>query len=407
MMPTTRNRTIAFTVAAMLLPLGVLLLLEAGFRLLTPFPAGTMGTYEVNDDFLYFHKPGSKGHEVNARGEFAPVKLRYNALGFRGDDIPSGRTPGVLRIVVLGDSFVEARQVREEATAAALLASLLPPGLKPANAKDANAKAAKTEDVNTKAAKAEVVNAGCSAYTTTTAYLLLKHRILPLRPDVVFYLFAYNDYYDNFVYGNYSAYPAIFDERPDPKLRPTAYMSAPDKPLTTRIVEHSALLSYFAALFGPRPDLTVRPYPMMDETAFHKNWALINKPDLDADERHVLDFTHEGLRRMDEACRRAGTTFVVLVLPLPMQVAPHEWAGGKAGLGYLPHQTMDATTYQERIVRFCNDKGIQVVDLLPAFRRVSTAASPLFYEYEGHMTEAGQAAFARVMAEYITATAGR
>lgn len=384
-MPTTRNRTIAFTVAAMLLPLGFLLLLEAGFRLLTPFPAGTTGTYEVNDDFLYFHKPGSKGHEVNARGEFAPVKLRYNALGFRGDDIPSGRTPRVSRLVLLGDSFVEARQVREEATAAALLPSLLPPWMKPA----------------------EVVNAGCSAYTTTTAYLLLKHRVLPLQPDVIFYLFAYNDYYDNFVYGNYSAYPAIFDERPDPKLRPTAYMSAPDKPLTTRMVEHSALLSYFAALFGPRPDLTVRPYPMMDETAFHKNWARINKPDLDADERHILDFTHEGLRRMDEACRRTGATFVVLVLPLPMQVAPHEWAGGKAGLGYLPHQTMDATTYQERIVRFCNDKGIRVVDLLPAFRRVSTAAAPLFYEYEGHMTEAGQAAFARVMAEYITATAGR
>lgn len=389
-MPTTRNRTVAFTVVAMLLPLGLLLLLEAGFRLFTAFPAGTTGTYEVSDDFLYFHRPGSTGHEMNARGEFAPVKLRYDALGFRGPGIASGRTPGVARIVVLGDSFVEARQVREEATATALLPSLLSQGM-----------------TSAPVAKAEVVNAGCSAYTTTTAYLLLKHRVLPLRPDVVFYLFSYNDYYDNFVYGNYSAYPAIFDERPDPKLRPTAYMSAPGKPLSTRIVEHSALLSYFAARFGPRPDLTVRPYPMIAETAFHKNWALINKPDLDADERHVLDFTHEGLRRMDEACRRIGATFVVLVLPLPMQVAPHEWAGGKAGLGYLPQQTMDATTYQERIVRFCNDRGIRVVDMLPAFRRASTAAAPLFYEYEGHMTEAGQAAFARVMAEYVTATAGR
>ena len=40
--------------------------------------------------------------------------LRTNSFGFRGPEFPIERQPGELRILFLGDSFVEAKQVKEE-----------------------------------------------------------------------------------------------------------------------------------------------------------------------------------------------------------------------------------------------------------------------------------------------------
>lgn len=62
--------------------------------------------------------------EEVARGHPWAVESRYNGLRFR-DAEPAPKTPGVLRVLVLGDSFAEGQGVKEEHTLARQLGRIL------------------------------------------------------------------------------------------------------------------------------------------------------------------------------------------------------------------------------------------------------------------------------------------
>lgn len=98
--------------------------------------------------------------------------------GFRGVDLPPGRAPsGTLRIALVGDSYVEARQVALEDSIGARLPRELEscaPG------------------------PVEVLAFGVSGYGTAQEYLLFRERIARYHPDVVLLAFLTgNDVADN------------------------------------------------------------------------------------------------------------------------------------------------------------------------------------------------------------------
>src|ERR1700760_2269664 len=55
-------------------------------------------------------------HRPNARSRLMGVDVAINAKGLRDRDLPYGRTPGILRILMLGDSFTEGWGVALEDT---------------------------------------------------------------------------------------------------------------------------------------------------------------------------------------------------------------------------------------------------------------------------------------------------
>jgi hypothetical protein len=71
-------------------------------------------------------------HRYDAVAQRAPwaVEFSYNALGFRGKDVPA-RRPGVRRVAVLGDSFTEGQGVKEPDTYVRVLERLLALALSP------------------------------------------------------------------------------------------------------------------------------------------------------------------------------------------------------------------------------------------------------------------------------------
>lgn len=344
--------------------------IELVCRVATPFPPHVQRTYRQDSRFLYFHAPHSRGHEISPFGEFPPVLLRYDAHGFRGPDMVPDRNDGC-DVYVLGDSFVEGRQVAEEDTLPMQLAKSLQCGARPAR----------------------VFNAGCSGYTTTTAFLLWKHLIAPRSPAAVVYLFSFNDYCDNFWYNNYSAHPDIFDAPPPAALMPAAYAATPFSPrqwLMTNLASVSAARRLYASLADAPP--AIREWKELTSSrSFTSNWTLINKTALDADERHLLDFTHEGLVRMQRLAREHGARFLVAVLPLPMQAGPRQWRHGKASVGFAESEAMNSRAYQDRLLAFLRNSSIPAVDLLPAFIEADRRGGRLFYDYDGHLTPEGLA----------------
>src|SRR5438876_10653306 len=81
-----------------------------------------IGVRIVNRRFPYFYcYDAARGWALNpgAHGEYTReghAYLRINHDGFRGPDYPRPKPTGVIRVAVLGDSYVEAMQVAEDQT---------------------------------------------------------------------------------------------------------------------------------------------------------------------------------------------------------------------------------------------------------------------------------------------------
>jgi hypothetical protein len=120
--------------------------------------------------------PHAEGRWTQEGGAF----VRMNAAGFRDRERKLEKPPGRLRIAVLGDSYVEARQVELEDTFASVAERTL--GACPALA----------------GATPELLNFGFEGYGTAQELLLLRRQVFAYAPDwVVLAFFVGNDLKNN------------------------------------------------------------------------------------------------------------------------------------------------------------------------------------------------------------------
>ena len=162
-----------------LVPIIVLLVgLEVALRMFGPILPGnyTSGPYlERHPDYGFFHVPNYVGWQRSTE-YFAWV--RFNRLGLRDPRDSYAKPPNTFRILLLGDSFMEAVQVDQSQTTAALLEERL--------------RRARPE------LNVEVVNAGVAGWSTSLEYLYLDREGYKFEPDlVVLAFFVGNDLHDN------------------------------------------------------------------------------------------------------------------------------------------------------------------------------------------------------------------
>src|ERR1700679_749440 len=116
----------------------------------------------VKPDLSVGFKP-MEGKEMTQRREgFGSFK--YNSFGMQNDEVTLAKPPGVLRIAVLGDSYVEAAQVDRQSNYCSLLASDLSQRLK---------------------RKVEVLNFGVENYSIAQDYLRYQELAKKFAPDLV------------------------------------------------------------------------------------------------------------------------------------------------------------------------------------------------------------------------------
>ena len=141
-------------------------------------------------------------HEKQNSGR--KIVWRTNSMGFRGPEIRDN--PG-LRVVVYGDSNIQARFSDLEDTFPARLEAELAEGLK--------------QDV-------EVINAGVSGFGPDQSFLKFREEAEMLKPDlVIIHFFADNDYGD-------AIRNRLFDLNRDGKLVKTTHKKIPDIVISDR-----------------------------------------------------------------------------------------------------------------------------------------------------------------------------
>ncbi|HUL71523.1 MAG TPA: SGNH/GDSL hydrolase family protein [Vicinamibacterales bacterium] len=167
--PARRKLLYAFVLVVL-----ALLLCEGALRVRAWIRYGSAAT-GVRDPMLVYDRDADlyvprPGYEVKG----AKIHIKINSLGFRGDEFARAKPPGTVRIACLGASTTFCAEVSSnQATWTARLQQKLRQAYPGVNI--------------------EVVNAAVGGYVASDNLKNLRHRVLPLDPDLVIYYEANNE----------------------------------------------------------------------------------------------------------------------------------------------------------------------------------------------------------------------
>lgn len=280
-------------------------------------------------------------------------RIRYNALGLRGPEV-GPRVPGIPRVLFLGDSFVEAKQVGEDGVLTALLS--------------ARARA--------EGHPVEVINAGVSGYGTAEEILLWDHLGASLQPDLVVLGFYPNDVRNNAdrrLFVRRGGTVAPHRPPPMPKVR---WVYDLRKWLAAR--------SHLYILFTEGLDLLERA-----DTGAN---APLEAEDVFA--RQPSDRVAEGweltlalLQELRARVESTGARFAVVLFPTRFQVDDPLWRDQARARGMDPSR-YDLSIPQARLAGWAARQGVTLLDLLPAFRQANHG-NTFYHSVDAHWNEAG------------------
>ena len=167
-----RGRKLGFAMVALLLASVVsILVIELVVRVFWPHRIRT--PFALDDPrFLYRNEPEMAGYHT-APGEFA-YSFTVNSFGFRGQEVAAKPSPGVLRVLCVGDSFTWGTGVEDDETYPAQLAGILSADLK--------------------GQEVEVINAGVMSWGVSQYYRWILEEGFDLEPDVIVIAMFHDDW---------------------------------------------------------------------------------------------------------------------------------------------------------------------------------------------------------------------
>jgi lysophospholipase L1-like esterase len=261
------------------------------------------------------------------------VMVKTNSLGFREREYPVARKPGVRRIVVLGDSYTQGVGVEFEETYTKRLEA----------------------ELNRSGGPTEVINFGVGGYSTSLELATLREVAARFRPDLIIVGYVLNDVDPDNVSGAAPEKRGAASGRASPLLK-----------AHNGLKRHSLLYRWLAPKLGAVLGLFGGRY------AFGMTNYLSKAYDDDAP---GWIRAREALLGIAAESRSLGADLLVVVFPM-----------------IIDFRTYPLAHAHEAVTGFCRQHGIEVLDLLPRFRREDAARLTLFLD--GHPNSRGHAIFA-------------
>jgi hypothetical protein len=332
-----------------------LLACEIALRLLAP---RSSALYIPDARIGVIHEPNAVGRWISS--EYA-VPLRINRDGFRDRDFDLSRPSGVLRVAVIGDSYVEAFQVPLERTAHKVLEARL----------------------RKAGHRAEVAGLGVGGFGTAQELLLFGAYARALDPQVVVLFFnPGNDVHDN-------SQGLKRDSRlPHFHLEGERLIESPFAPAPRWRARLSNRLRNLSQLYALARDAAARAgsggtggglpdelfvYCQDPEGAWAEAWRL----------------TEALLAEFAASVAASGARLVVAIVANQIQL-PGRWEEAVARWPELAGPRCSPMVPVRRAREFLRSKGIPVIDLVDAFnRRVRATGERPHFEADGHWNETG------------------
>ena len=375
------------TIAARLLlvALGLVLpalLLETVLRVFGPVIPGNYETgvwAEGHPIVGHFHIPGATAW---VREPEFTTYLRFNSQGLRGPEVAPDKAPGTRRILLLGDSFVEAKQVAEWDALPDRLAALL---------------------AQSGATPAELLNSGTFDWSQVHEYLYL-HGVSPsLHPDVVLqFFYVGNDLSDLWPRSRGELRDL---ERPVALLDDDGQLLFPDWRRRTPDRGEALLgdLSRRSALFRAFETGVVDKLRYRDRGGQGVEGQLLELYRFRESPQETRAWkTAEALlvATRDEA-ERQGARFGLVIVPGKWQVHREDWQALLAARGETDDDRWVLRGPDRRMAQIADAHQIPVLDLMPPLRDAADAGRRLYYPTDIHWTAAGHEVAARSVADFL------
>jgi hypothetical protein len=300
--------------------------------------------------------------------EFEAIAVKLNSEGFNDREHSVDKPKGVFRIVVLGDSFVEALQVDQSKNFHKVLERLL-------NAGSANAY--------------EVVAFGRSNFGAKDYYEILRDKAIQYRPNLVIVaLDPANDF------RNDSTTLTAYHREQLRLLRNISkrvYLPELYEPDSTwpAFIRNSRFVSFVAQRsLNLWFKIQISRLPLHESVPvdYFVHKAVYEPSDpFEAAWKVAWDSTLEYVKKARGIARSNGAEFLVVGINNPISEG-----GARRTYPWMNRVDWDWSKPEIVLAEFFSENDIEFLDLEPLFRDVQGAtAKRLHFEYDGHWNEAG------------------
>jgi hypothetical protein len=373
--------------------------LELGARLLPPPYDPAVGEFFACNSTLGWI--GAPNFEGTIEDPSFHQELTFNSLGMHDTEHPLEKPPDVFRILLLGDSFVQAVQVNESETAHQVLEDYL------------------NEQKQTGQPTIEVLSSGVINWGTNQHLVYYREQGHLFQPDLVLLAFYLgNDFSDNLpgnvvTTGGFNCYAPYFAVC-NGNLNPTPLAYAPGigdlqdncSPLWRTWVNSIGRLFQYSRLYQQIEPLIMATYPRQQfgqslPSAFSALYFLTSEIELE----QAWQVTLTTIAQLQQEVEADGTNFaVVLISPdIIVRLGALSQAEQEVFIKDNPlFADAQADKPNQRLAKFLDRHSIAYLDLQPPMtEHLSAHQTPLYILGEGHWTVEGNRVAAEIMGRWL------
>lgn len=297
--------------------------------------------------------------------------VQTNDLGFRDEPRARTKPDGSFRVVLVGDSFVEALQVSHEASLPHLLEEKL---------------------ARRSTRPVEVLSAGVSGWGTDDELTWLRWQGFAFQPDLVLVAMTlHNDVSDNLELRHHEVVGGVLRPRPREEMAIGRFVELETKGW---LASHSHLYRFVTGALR-RPEVETRGHNL-DR---HVEGLLRREPDEEI--ARGWAWTDAYLDAIRDESDAVGAKMAVFLIPLAIQMSDESIATFLATHSLRPDE-IDVDLPQQQMKKWGDGAGVEVIDLLPAFRSGAKAEGEVLYlPADGHWSGRGHRLAAEVVADEL------
>jgi hypothetical protein len=336
----------------------------------------------------WLHHPGLEAPWFDDHGEYS-LTVKMNSRGLRDVEHDYAKPPGVFRILLLGDSYMEGMQVRAE--------EIFPRVLEKALAN--------------RGRRVEVINASAAEWGTDNELVWLREEGWKYSPDLVLLAFTTaNDVRNNSVDLNLrvpspNPYKPTFTLAPDGGLLFHPMPELPPPPPPVPWWQHLRTGVFFANRLGislapppppPPADTVAKPLPPLSKVP--TDMLVYASPPFQQVENAWL-VTRALILEVQKAAQQRGARFAMFSVDGPWAHYDDYWRL-MTMYDKTAQETWNRRTPNDTLASFVKEKGIAAVDLFDELEARKTA-EPLYYRFDPHWTAAGHRVAADAVARFL------
>jgi len=321
------------------------------------------------DDVLHHVlRPGAKFYRTAPDKKEFRTNVEYNSKGLNDYEYDYEKDPNTVRILIFGDSFVEASEVKKEENFCKII----------------------EENLNSGSAiqKFEVINMGIFGYSPILEYLYLKNEGLKYDPDMVILCFFVNDVYEDLFHKE----TAVFDGNNLPIRVPRTERGTTkdlkgwkrfERELCSRakgLLNKSKLY-----VFLKNRIYKILAVMKLKEIEPESNpFFIVSGTSPSEKESAAWDDTLRYIKAMKDLAGEKGGEFLLVTIPVESQISDDkDVAASRFYFGEKP----DSSRCEAKIEQFCADQDIDYISLFDEFSKRS--AKNLYFRSDGHFNEKG------------------